>query len=141
LSGCGRLSPTTCSLDTYHPFLISFTLSFRKHVICGKQEPSTFFQSPELTIPSSHPDCSFRDTIFLVSSPLYTCTLHYTTSGQHHTLSPLLCRLVSLLCYYLGSCPRCLNGTLDSCLHWADETNCTDERISSKLTYTKRNKR
>ena len=33
--------------------------------------------------PTSHPDCNLRDTIFLASSQLYTCTLHSTTTSPH----------------------------------------------------------
>jgi hypothetical protein len=48
------------------------------------------FSRNNTTIPSSHPDCSFRDTIFLVSSQLYTCTLHSTTPPTTYLIASTL---------------------------------------------------
>jgi hypothetical protein len=138
LSGYGDFSPFVV-LTLFIPFLISLSFVFREYVVCGKQESCTSFQPSEPTIPTSHPDCNPRDTIFLVSSQLYTCTL-YSTTPQLHTLSLSHCRLVSLLCYCLEvmSVLEWHIGFLLALGGWMKQT-VFDERISSQPSYMKGN--
>jgi hypothetical protein len=110
--------PATCSLDTFSslslfpPFFFDFFLS---NTLLAAHHRTLFQHRNQQIPPPSHPDCTFRDTIFLFS--LSTQYLYSPLSGPAGPVPPYPfasppVELVSLLCLHFG---------LAGAQHWIGE--------------------
>jgi hypothetical protein len=129
LSGCGRLGSTTCSLDTLSSLSLFPYIAFRKNTLfVGSKNTAPFF---------NHRNQQYPHLIQIVALEIPFSLSPLNSIPVLSTIRPKPAPYPSATTLSIGISPllhfRVLSSVLeqhkDSCLHWADETNCIDEAL------------